>query len=213
MPEDTTTQGQEGDSGKNSTTTTQTLQTVPYAEYQQLKSKYDGQSGFLTQVKGQLEEAKSQIAALTGEYEEKVTTVSAERDTLTSQLAEIQSSFEQAQARLTALEHHQEVGGVIQEKFPGLAKAHSKGLLRTDGLEGEELESYLQNWNEMLSATADDAANQLLDGATPPTPTGTDKGGMTAQQLEDQLMTMDPNDPNYSKVETEWMEKLRAQRQ
>jgi hypothetical protein len=186
------------------------LQTVPYAEYQKLKSQYDGLQGFVTQLKTQISDSQTQNAGLVSEYEAKVATLTSERDAASSELGQMKPQFEQAQTDLLKMGNTLELGKKIAKEFPGLSDLHSEGLLRTEGLEGEELDTYLNRINDKLGQVKQAAVDDTLEGSSPPSPEGTrDSNDLSVDELSDKLMSMNPNDPQYATIEQAYFAALK----
>ena len=66
-------------------------------------------------------------------------------------------------------------------------KAQSAGLLRTDGLEGEELVEYLKGMNSLVDQTKQEFVDDAMQGAVPPTPGGAKDIKLTAEQMYERL--------------------------
>ncbi len=179
------------------------LQTVPYAEYQKLKSQYDGLQGFVGTLKTQLATAQTQNAETIAEYEATVATLTSERNTATAELGELKPQFEAATASVAKMEGTLALGTKIAKEFPGLSELHGEGLLRADGLEGEALDTYLTSLNAKLGQVKEAGINETLEGSTPPAPSGTRQDNeLSATELGDKLMSMSPTDPEYAVIET-----------
>lgn len=127
-------------------------------------------------------ELKSKIQDLTQEYEGKILEASSAQKQALTKAEKIEKELLEAKQALDGFKHREQVGRVIEEKFPSLARLHSKNLLRTEGLEGEDLESFLREYSETVEQLGTDKRRQQGSGATPPPP-----AGAPAQKSSDEL--------------------------
>lgn len=185
------------------------LMTVPKSEYDKLKSQYDGLRGYVDgTLKPENQQLQARITQLTSEYEAQITTLTGERDAATSNLEGVRGELQEATGRLGKLERNQEIGRTIGTKFPALAELHAQGLVNTEGLEGEALESYLEGLNTRFGQVADAAVDRALDGATPDVSAGVTNAGMTSGEVYDRMMAINPDSPEHAELQALYLKKL-----
>lgn len=187
------------------------LQTVPKAEYDKIVGQLGGLRGHIdTQLKPELEKFKKDLADAAVERAKVETDLKSELTLHKSTAERIAAEKQALEAEVAVLRHQQQVGVLINSKFPELTAAFGAGILRTQGLEGEALETYLQNTLNFVKGTGVQAVNTLLQGTVPPNPgmLGVQPGGasLTADQMHEQLMQMTPNTPQYNQLFAAWME-------
>lgn len=180
------------------------------------KSAYAGLQGYANQLKRQLEETQQQLSELSQTVEQyKIT----EKD-WTTRFDGQKAQIEQLNGAISRMKRDAEVGSLIQAEFPGLASLQTKGLLNVDGLEGDALRAKLAEYSEAVGLTAQQQQQQLLQqradqlaGAVPPAPGQRQPAGVTAEQLQAELMSRtDFGSPEYEAKMRQYMSMVQAEK-
>lgn len=150
------------------------------ADVQTWIDKYNGAQGFGAAQKQRADELEKKLQATIADYEAKLVSLVAERDThqTTAQqhaqrLSEIEANYKLALRQI-------EVGRTIRQKFPDLADLYDEGLMiGVESLEGDALNEYLQKFAGKLGARQQADLERALEGATPQQTAGNDRGTAT----------------------------------
>lgn len=178
--------------------------------YGQLLSKYNGLRGYVDRtLKPKLEQLETDMAAQAEAHETEAAQLRSQLSIATKDLKIAEVGLKDALGNAENLSREKTVRDLIDQKYPGLRKAYTKGVLRVDGLEGDELEAYLSDFAEFSGQEQQEALDDALEGSTPPAPQGT-AGGETLEDLSDKLFSMTPDDPKYEATEKAYLEAVRA---
>ena len=85
------------------------------------------------------------------------------------------------------------------------------GLLRLEGLEGDELTAYLDKYAQRMSASQTQAIKDSLKGATPPSCSNQQTASKSVQDLRADVNNAAPNSDESRTAWTAYKEALRAQ--
>ncbi len=176
------------------------------------KAKYDGLQGYARQQRAAAVDWQAKFNNLSGDHEAAVADRDARIQELEKQVAELTSKTNDLTQVKTRLEKQNEIGRKVRTEFPVLYDLFEEGLLRTDGLEGEELDTYLANLSEKLHGQVGSAVKQTLRGTTPPRPSG-QRASQSADEIMEVLMGLSPESPEYKVKLTEYEQALRAEDQ
>lgn len=201
-----------GADGDESSSSTPSLQTVPKSEYDALLAKYNGLQGHAQKMKSERDNFERQISMVTQDYESKITSLIGERDSASQELESLRGENTTLASKIEGLERDRKVGSMIADKYPGLAGAHAKGLLNTNGFDEESLSTYLEAWNETLSGIQKQGAREMLKGTTPNAPKDAQQVSKTAQQLLEDMDRFTPGSNEYQQAEEAYIAALQNQK-
>lgn len=184
-----------GNAGVNSSNTPPM---VPFEEYRRLQSELSGLRGHIkNEVNPKMSDLERQLKDAQAQLETGNAHLIAQREEALRQAEDLKAQHEAAQSELRRLQHQSEVSNTIASdpELASLAPLQAQGLLRTDGLEGEELTGYLKQLASVASAAQNNGVKQTLQGTTPPIPEGTDSASLSEDQVYDMMMNLNPLDP------------------
>jgi len=195
------------------------------------KSKYIGLSRVNTRLTNENKQLKDKLANLSEEYEGKLAEATGSASDATKRIKELEQLQKAAEDRATKWEREAtkavtrtEKAAEISEKFPALANAFLRGDLKdiSDFDKPEDFDAYLERMSKLAGfAQQQQEEDQQIDTEdvapprkpTPPgagaTRTGNGKGAkMTAQQIRDRLMELNPSNPKHQDEYDQLMDQL-----
>lgn len=134
------------------------------------KAEFDGLKGYAKQVQEQNTQLKAQITDLNSKYQGELTSLQTERERLAAEREALTQQLNERESKIRGLESYQMVQSKLMKEHPELLPWQIKGLLRVDGLEGETLDQYLNEFKSTLQATGQLKGLQGALGGTPPPP-------------------------------------------
>jgi uncharacterized protein YukE len=187
------------------------LQTVPIGEYKKVQSQYAGLQGHTQKLTNELNDAKSQISSLTQNYEAQISDFKSQMEGLNKKFEEATGQVTTLNNELGSMRHRSHVSEVIAKEFPNLMSAHMTGLLRTEGLQDEDLSNYLKTFSQFLSQSREADVSNFLSGILPPTPStppAGSGGGGSVQDLSNRLMNLTPDTEEYNQTMQQYVAAL-----
>lgn len=181
------------------------------------KARYDGLQGPLSKKEQELQRYKAQVTELSEQRE-------SERAELTAQLEALKTGNSQfdtqiktltdaktaAETQAAALAKQVETNKLFMtEKYQPLIPSLEKGTLRLDGLEGDALTQYLDNFMAERQTLLENGQQQRGAGGSPPPPAGGATTDMTKEQLSDLVMKTPPSDPKYSEYYQSYLDAIK----
>lgn len=183
------------------------------------KARYDGLQGPLSKKEQELQRYKAQITELSEQRESEKAELLAQLETLKkgngdfdAQIKELSEYKAQAEQQLKALNAQLETNKLfLSEKYQPLIPSLEKGVLRLDGLEGDALTQYLDNFLADRQALLENGQQQRQAGGSPPPPAGGATADQTPEQLLERVMSTPPTDPKYSELLQSYKDALKKQ--
>ena len=175
------------------------------------KAKYDGLQGYARQQRTAAETWQAKFNGLSNEHEAAIADRDARIQDLEKQVQSLTSQTQELTGTKEKLEKHQAIGKKVRTEFPELSELFEEGLLRTEGLDGDDLEQYLSSLAEKLRGQLGNAVRQTLRGAVPPRPAG-QRASQSVDELFDALYRLSPESPDYQKVLQEYEQAVRAEK-
>lgn len=179
-------------------------QPKPEETWQYWKSKYDGSTGFAKQVVTERDRLKQQLFDLQQQLEGQI----AEKETTLSNLQHTLAEKEKALAdQLAANQRYAkqaEIRSILHSKYRQLVEDFDEGVLRVDGLEGDELTAYLDKYaarhSARLAQAREDGIQEVVGGAakTPQAPAS--NAQISEADLYKTLMTAAPGSKEYQEA-------------
>jgi hypothetical protein len=183
------------------------------AEAARWKRTSDGAQGVINSQKQQMADLKAQLEAMKSTHQNDLAAQASEFSALQQELQALKGKYEEETSSLPTLrEERERLGHQVETQkllmtapyrdVPELLEAYIKGHLK-DGLTGDELTSYLDDWVNILGSAASRRSDKDFSGTVPPRPSPvTEKS--TRQELYKRLMSMDPNSEEYIKLERQY---------
>ncbi len=186
-------------------------QTVPYAEFKKLQDQYNGLKGLSDQRFVDLGAANARITTLTTEYEGNASTLRTERDRAVTEAGVFKTQHESEKQRADRLAAENGLTKTIlgKKEYAPLTELLADGLLRVDGLTAEEQTAYLDRMAARFGAGVSAAAGKLIEGTTPPQPDGTLGLALTADQMLNKLMELEPGTKEYTELSAAYVSSLK----
>lgn len=151
------------------------------------QDKYNGLQGHAATMKKE----RDQLLAEKHDLSQKLEGINLEYSTVKTDLegkyTQAQKLLQEKEVLATKLQNDLAVSTLIVTEFPALGTLAAKGLLRTEGLQGDELKQYLANLHTELTANQQNAVNRTLQGALPPSPAPAQNTTMTIQDYQKAL--------------------------
>jgi hypothetical protein len=132
--------------------------------------QYNSVQGNLTKAVDERRKAQDELKTLSESTELTKAEYAAEKARLEADLAAKTQAEADLKASVTKANETLEVLTTITTKYPALADLYGRGRLRTDGLKGEALETFLKEWNDDVSMQK--LGLQRQEGNAPPPPNG-----------------------------------------
>lgn len=139
-------------------------------ELEKAKRSYDGLDGNFKAVKGERDTLDAQLNEFRKTTETEQRSIVTERDALRTQAEAATQELEQLKNSHNTVAGQFEAIQTLVNEFPDLVPAYSKKLIRIDGLQGEDLKSYLKTWQESASQLKLDATRTSNQGTSVPPP-------------------------------------------
>jgi len=172
------------------------------------QDKYNGLSGAFKQEKTAKEQAILQLAELRLKYEGETTSLKSEKEQATTEALRLKSEAETARAEAATLKAERETRKVVSAKSSVLAEKFDKGFLRVEGLEGDALNQYLDDYLSDLEGSRRSAVRETVAGHVPAQSGGSANASMSTDELSKQLLTMQPGTAEYRAVEEAYFASL-----
>lgn len=181
--------------------------------------RYNGLQGPLSRKEQELRDIKAQLHDFTQQRETEVAGLKAELEAFQkgnsdfdAQIKELNEYKAQAEQQLKALNAQLETNKLfLSEKYQPLIPSLEKGVLRLDGLEGDALTQYLDNFLADRQALLENGQQQRQAGGSPPPPAGGATADQTPEQLLERVMSTPPTDPKYSELLQSYKDALKKQ--
>lgn len=181
------------------------------------RRRYSGLQGNFQQLQTQRSELEQRISELESQNQQYIQQTEGERATANQQVTQLQTEREKLQEELDALksEHaslsqFKQLSSVIANDYPELSGLHAKGLLRTDGLEGDDLTNYLDAIRGEFASTSQRAVEIHRKGATPerPVPAGDQSIDLDNQRQKLLKGVLQPGSKEYKEAYTRYLEEI-----
>lgn len=193
----------DGQSDSDSAADTSDISTLK-EQIKHWKSKYAGIKGHAKKATEARNEALRKVKSLAADYEGKLTEVETEKESLSRQLSEKDTTLADIQKQFSALEGREKTRSVVREfasenNVPGLLDLFEEGILRdVSTMDDDARTSYLGKVAKKLGKFETDALNDALDGETPPPPPkGKDEPPKPIKEMQAEIhRLMDQHGPN-----------------
>jgi len=186
-------------------------------EFNKLKTQLEAKDKHNTQLRQELTGVKSQLTDLSTKYEGELSALRASEDTIKADFAKKESELATIQSELGYEKARNNVRREIVERHQELLPWFETGYLTVpekDGavLTGEELDTHLSGFKNLLLARSTQAVTDTLSGSVPPqfsTGTSTDTKGMSVDQMRNWLENpANFNSSDYDRVDDAYLSKL-----
>lgn len=126
-------------------------------------------------------------------------------------IGNLKTEAEQNKNLATKTAHELEAMRKIILEYPELSSFYAKGLIRTEGLEGDKLTEFLTEYKQTLTGLQTQAKQEYGAGSTPAKPASTSSATASSSDLYSRLMQLSPSDPTYKEIQQQYFNLIREE--